>query len=685
MNDFLMVLGGRAKKNKNSQKILVDFYRIRRKLAFSIPYEPIKKNDFLEIRNFNSIYPYEIWVLWALEDRIISFIDNEEFSDLLETDIKSLVSLSDYRYSSRLDLKFSHIVRILSLVLDNCRNTNSSLCSVLVFGLDKAVSIGLSIHEADYKNIHSSEDILRHVERDRYLHNIAVIGTIMLAVAATSIKHPSSSYLNKNVKILFQAVLALRADGHTEGVSYDGYVLDFFLDWLIYQSPTTQDFFINHPGLYEIFHQAVLLSAPGDIMNTAPLGDVEPHDMPFIWSAIAKLYRLKPNPELAWALSLCKYDALRSDALRVLAYAGAIQGHCPDLVDIGFVNYAVILRSGYEATALAVAIGLNCSSMGHIQRDNGSLVLGMGRRWWIDDPGYQQYAENSEREFTVGYAAHNSPVINGVGQSFKKGKKILHSVSALPLQVKFVALDLTECYPSEAKVSRVWRGVWLVDDLHVVVCDFIQSGFPSTLGWHWHGHPSLFWGTSSVGMSLHSEEGLGEQLHVLSPQIKLNLRDLHRLSGSRGQQTLCPSVFVPESIGVWWVFSRKEHPPMLSIKADYFEIDGTRVLLGDYKCMAEHAVNSLPLEHEPVGVLAWRKDHFVSAICRANPVHFSGEVEYAYYLMADGKRVLAQWYGPEDRVVLEIPVEHRQSSLKVHGFVREKANPDRRVMKVVAV
>lgn len=685
MNNYFLSIKDRAQKNKKNKKLFVDFYRIRRKLAFDIPFASLGKGDFLKIRNFQSSYPYEIWVLWALEDRVFSFLDFEDCIDFLERDIDALISLPDYRYSSRLDLKFSHIVRILNAVLTSCSYISKDFRSRLIVGLERAVSIGLPVYEVEYQFIESPENILRQSNRDRYLHNIAVIGTVVLALAATAVKHPSSSDLNSKVNILFKAVLDSRQDGHTEGVSYDGYVLDFFLDWLKEQPSIVQSDFLNHPELYRICYQAISLSAPGDIMNTAPIGDVEPFHMSFVWSAIAKLQRFQPHPALAWALSLCDCKQLRTDALRVLAYTKTMEGNTKTLLNDDRTNYVVMLRSGYEVDALAVAVGLNRSSMGHIQRDNGSLVLGLSKRWWIDDPGYQQYAESSEREFTVGYTAHNSPVINGVGQSFKKGKQILQCLPNSSLQVKFVILDLTDCYPPEARALRVWRAIWLVRDQHVVVCDFVQSDAPLRLGWYWHGHPSLFWGMSPGGMSLQSEESPSDQLHVMSPQMALGLRDLQRLPGSRGQQTVCPSVLAPENIAVWWVFSRKSQPPVFSINQDSFEIDGTRVSLGNCKCMAEHAVSFLPSEHEPVGVLAWRREHSVYAICRANPVHFSGEVEYAYYLMADGKRVLAQWYGPDDRVVLDIPVGCRHSSLKVHGFVREKANPDRRVMRVVSV
>ena len=42
--------------------------------------------------------------------------------------------------------------------------------------------------------------------------------------------------------------------------------------------------------------QRTLRGSLCEVMSTAPLGDVEPLDMPFVWSALAKLQALQANP-----------------------------------------------------------------------------------------------------------------------------------------------------------------------------------------------------------------------------------------------------------------------------------------------------------------------------------------------------------------------------------------------------
>lgn len=59
------------------------------------------------------------------------------------------------------------------------------------------------------------------------------------------------------------------------------------------------------------------------------------------------------------------------------------------------LNDAVVLRSGMTADDVAVAMGQGSSPMGHIHQDNGRLVIGTRGRWWLDDPGYQQYLQTS--------------------------------------------------------------------------------------------------------------------------------------------------------------------------------------------------------------------------------------------------------------------------------------------------
>nr|WP_321302960.1 heparinase II/III family protein [Alcaligenes faecalis] len=670
--------------------LLIDYYRIRKKIAAKLP---IDYDAFFKfpVRSFGPLYPWGIWLLWSLEDRLLALGEyaQKRYGSQMEMgvmkELRVLSEWSTYRISKRPDLSFAHAVRILWIAYKQWTWPDEELRFRLRQALIKAVGDALQFSEKEHGGIESVGDLLSSENPHRYLHNIPVIGTFMLAVAATVVEHPAASRLNQRAGLLFSAILELRRQGCTEGVSYDGYVLDFFLDWLSSQPSSTRETFLAHPQFREVWFQAVLLAVPGDVMNTAPLGDVEPYHMPFVWSAMAKLQAMKPDILLAWALSQGDVKHLRTDALRTMALLELTQEDEPVLADCAVVNYAAVLRSGQGEDALALVMGLGCSPMGHIHCDNGSLVLGMHGQWWIDDPGYQQYMQTSERDFTIGDSAHNAPVINGVAQAIKQGKRLADNFEDKASRYKFLMVDLTACYPEAAKTRRVWRAVWLIDAVSVVVCDFVEAEAPCRLAWHWHGHPSLYWGLQQNRASLVSETEPERLLHIFSPQIVLGPGHLHRLPGSRGQQTLKTSVFAPETTAVWWVFSRAEQTPAFSVHDDCFEIDGYKVSLDGLKELSLGTVQSLPGDQDTLGVLAWRRGNKVNAICHANPTHFAGDLEYAFYLMADGKKVTVQWYSPNPEVSLEIPVDCSDSSLKVHGFVREKANPEKKMMKVAQV
>ena len=104
---------------------------------------------------------------------------------------------------------------------------------------------------------------------------------------------------------------------------------------------------------------------------------------------------------------------MRTDALAALHRTESVAAAAaprPGAID---AHYAAVLRSGWEADDLAVAVSCSTSPMDHLQTDSGTLVLGTRTHWLIADPGYQQYAPGEERDFTVGATSHNVPLING--------------------------------------------------------------------------------------------------------------------------------------------------------------------------------------------------------------------------------------------------------------------------------
>lgn len=146
--------------------------------------------------------------------------------------------------------------------------------------------------------------------------------------------------------------------------------------------------------------------------------------------------------------------------------------------------HAVVMGTGSPKDQFFV--GTSVSPMGHIQADRDSIVLGMRKRWWVDDPGYQQYVQTTERGFTVGPTAHNTPVINGQGQVFKLAVIVSEpDVKIDESGTMELTLDLTACYESQCGVRKLERTVWMLPTgNHVVICDVIDTVMPAQVTRH---------------------------------------------------------------------------------------------------------------------------------------------------------------------------------------------------------
>jgi hypothetical protein len=221
-----------------------------------------------------------------------------------------------------------------------------------------------------------------------------------------------------------------------------------------------------------------------------------------------------------------------------------------------------VLRSGWEAEDLAVAVSCSSSPAPHIQADSGTIVVGTRGAWLIADPGYQQYAGGEEREFTIGPAAHNAPLVNGHPPTRKRPRRL--ALEDLGRGVCHTAVDLSACYPPEASVKRVVRHVWLAGRRAVVVADCVGTAAASQLIYHWHGHPAAAWWFEN-GWALLSLEPA--QLWLTCPQGHVCSSALRRLPGSRGQLSLVARF---DRVGpvVWWVFTVDGQRPAIQTTAD---------------------------------------------------------------------------------------------------------------------
>ncbi|RSE64903.1 hypothetical protein EGT81_01120 [Alcaligenes faecalis] len=597
--------------------------------------------------------------MWSLEERVLAMGEYVEASGDVQTqavvggELLALTQWRAFRCGARIDLPCSHAMRILCTAFTQWRWVDAPLRKLIAEALRRIVDDMLRFSDKGFSQFDSVQQLLQNESVLQRLHKISVIGTCMLALAARALGHPSADRLNGRVDLIVTAILDLRARGMTEGVSYDGYDLDFVADWLLAQP-------------------------------ASPLGDVEPMEMPFVWSALSKLQGIVGG--MRSVLAQLDVARLRADALRVWR---KIPGEADAGRSIGVDEWAqnlqaVMLRSGPADDQFAVAIGASVSPMGHIQDDSGSIVLGMRKRWWIDDPGYQQYADTTERNFTIGPTAHNTPVINGFDQAFKRAE-VVSGVIADASGAKVLTLDLAACFLLQSRVKKLERTVWMLPTGdHAVVCDAIDTDAPAHVAWNWHGHSELYWALNSKGVSL-VDHDMGDVLHIMSPQIVVTAASIQRLPGSRGQKTCLSSVFVTEPVAVLWVFSRAAVLPVCELQKDAFVVDGHPILLGDRSGELVKTLSLLPTEVPSLQVTAVRKGRIVTAVCHVNKKRFPGDVEFAVYLMSGELKLQVQWYSPSSQVELQIPDAADMTTLKVHGFVRNKSDHTRKLMKAVQV
>jgi hypothetical protein len=353
--------------------------------------------------------------------------------------------------------------------------------------------------------------------------------------------------------------LDLREGGFTEGVAYDGYVLDFIADWLNILSGEQRIPVLDHKSLPHFLEESYMLSVPGAAEKLAELGDVEPKEMPFHISAQAKLYPFQPDPVRAWHLGRWRAEWIRSAGLGALQpIVEQLEGEAPE-DGVSNAHYALVLRNGWGTDGLAAVVSCCRSPMGHLQRDNGTILIGKAGRWLITDPGYQQYMRGLEREFTLGPTAHNYPVLNHQTQSQKSPR--LMTLESISENIHKATLDLTSCYPEELNANSIIRTVWLSGNDLVVTADQIDAKSIETLQYHWHGHPEASWGCQEGWALVHTE---GADLWMTSPQFTISGENIRRLPASRGQLTLSAETDSPAKV-VWWIFVIADTPNLFNL------------------------------------------------------------------------------------------------------------------------
>ncbi len=552
----------RAEHQLSQHRLNVDYYRIRRKVAYPLPVRKIAALEY-PVKDITTGYPWAIWLSWALEERIAclgwgaEWLNHPGMKQAALADLAALAEWPTFRELERPDLCTGHTARILWNAQRHWPWVDQVLRDKIASALERIVNDIWPLSNALYSRFTRPEEIVALKDPCGVLANIPVIGTMGAALAANAIGHPAAKPLNQYVHILVTALFDLHGQGLSEGAAYDGYLLDFICDWIEILQPEERAQILSHPHIEGAFEQSCYLSAPGDVTQVAELSDVEPQQMPFHLSAQAKLNHFKPSPQRSWFLRHCRIDRLRTDALVALRASRAYSVIPPPSGPLE-AHYALVLRSGWKAADLAVAVAYSNSAMRHIHDDNGSVVIGSAGKWLITDPGYQQYMTTSERVFTLGETAHNAPVINGQAQTFKAPRRM--ALSTLAPGLHMAQLDLTDCYPKELGLAHVHRTVWLEEAQCVVIADQIAGTKVQSIHYTWHGHSDAAWWVEDGWAGIFVDSSA---LWMHTPQTEITEKAIDRLKGSRGQLSL--RLQLPAQSTVWWIFERSLERPQAKI------------------------------------------------------------------------------------------------------------------------
>lgn len=116
-----------------------------------------------------------------------------------------------------------------------------------------------------------------------------------------------------------------------------------------------------------------------------------------------------------------------------------------------------------------------------------------------------------------------------------------------------------------------------------------------------------------------------------------------------------------------------------------FVVDEQSISLEDRLDGMAETLSLLPTEAPSLQVTAVRKGRIVTAVCHVNKNRFPGDVEFAFYLMSGESKLQVLWYSPSAQVELHVPDSVDINTLKVHGFVRNKSDHTRKLMKAAQV
>lgn len=564
----------RIRMEKQRSELLVTYYRIGHTLAFPLPLSVRPENLPRGLPERDG-YPWETWLSWTLEDRwrILHYAwryeGDETAESLLSSELAALEGWESFQaWRGGATLVTAHIAAALALVLKEPEGWDASR-------LHAVRRVARTLLDRDLIPWYE-HTFTRDSPKKRHLGNVVFIALVRGAHLARVIDHPYTSSLERDAEVLITLWQRARSAPryHTEGSGYDGYILDHMTEWL----GSLDDFAKGRDPLCTTLVETMVdwyhASLPGAVHQLLPIGDAE-DEMTFWMSALGRIAQWSSDLTVQSFWRALAPERMRAAALlladRPLSGDRVTGDEAPDreraIKSREHVG-AVTMRTGWERGDVLVGATLSRCALNHLHYDGGHLVIASHSRCWIDDPGYVQFREGEEREFTIGAAAHNVPVINGRPQ-VERAVRLVETQSSDA--ASYVRLDLTHCYKELPVEGRITREVWFINgpSVSVAVRDtFVGLTRQTEVATHWHSGVGLAWGFCGSWAKL--SDGSQSLWLTTIPKGVCPL-SLSRHPGSRGQLTLeSRSVVTTECEAVWWIFTFKAagcwEPPRVTLR-----------------------------------------------------------------------------------------------------------------------
>lgn len=479
VSDLTAEFADRLTAQCDATQVLVDHYRVGHRWAFPVPVPDRPSGLPADVGSLQR-YPWLIWLTWELTERWDVLANawrtghDDRAGQVLQRDLAALDGWAHFR---------------------NWRDEVGLPTGHLAMGLARGLAMpgwDVQWRPAAERAAHRLLDqdvpawFTRTWQQDSSLKNIPIIVLCSVAALASQLGRPDADrYRERAIEAVEAWFVERRTDHLTEQTAYNGYLFDSVTLWMELDRDRGGDLVERwREPLLSLCPEWVHSTVPGRADLAVPLGDVEA-EMTMWLSCVARFaewYGADATSGAGWLLRRCAPSRLPADVL-ARALAGVVDDAPePPATGAHELPTSVAVRHGWGFDDPAVVVGVARNAMGHLHCDAGQVVLGWRGRCWVTDPGYQQYRQGPEREYSTGPAAHNVPVIDGHVQTLKQS----HLVATEP-----VSLDLSPAYEGLPDGARVERTVTLADD-RLIVDDEVTEVTGEVVT-HWLAGAALAW------------------------------------------------------------------------------------------------------------------------------------------------------------------------------------------------